>query len=163
MTLTQLLVPESVLCNSDASSKKHAIEILSKLLVRCDDELVADDVFCSLIERERLGCTALERGIAIPHARFDEATRPIGAFIKLAEAIEFDGSGDEPVDLIFGLIVPADAGDEAARDFAAITRRFAEPAFLERLRAARSSRELYEALTADDVEAAPRQVGAAAR
>lgn len=148
MNLHNFIQPESVLCNVDAGSRKHAIEIISKLLMRCDSTLSADEIFASLIERERLGCTAMENGIAIPHARFADATHPIGAFVRLSEAVEFDTPDDELVDLVFGLVVPEDAGDEDLEDFKLIMDRFSDVEFLQSLRGARTSKDLYLTLTA---------------
>jgi nitrogen PTS system EIIA component len=66
MTFKSLLQPGRVLSNVEARSKKHALDILSELLSSAAD-LDQGDVFQSLISREKLGCTAIENGIAIPH------------------------------------------------------------------------------------------------
>ena len=161
MDINEIVKPESVLCNAEAGSKKHAIEILSKMLARADASLSPEEIFSCLIERERLGCTALGAGTAIPHARFDEATTPIGALIQLTEPVEFDTPDDEPVDLIFGLIVPADIADEEADSFKAIMQRFRDPDYQAKLREARSSRELYDALRDYDAEPDTRVVSGA--
>lgn len=146
MNLSDLIKPESVLCNVDAGSKKHAIEILGKLLSRSDDSLSAEEIFSSLIDRERLGCTALGNGAAIPHARLAGVAEPVAAFVSLSDAVDFDTPDGEPVDLIFGLIVPEDTDETDVRDFETIMHRFSDPGFQESLRAARSSNDLFECL-----------------
>ena len=147
MNLHDIIKPESVLCNVDAGSKKYAIEILGKLLVRGDETLSGDEIFASLIERERLGCTALGNGAAMPHARIVGASAPVAAFLRLTEAVEFDTPDGEPVDLIFGMIVPQETDEDDVRDFEDIMRRFSDPEFQASLRSARSSNDLFERLT----------------
>ncbi len=64
MLLEEIINPDAVLCNAHARSKKHCLEILSELLVRSIPDISADDIFERLNERERLGCTSLEQGVA---------------------------------------------------------------------------------------------------
>ena len=69
MSLQEIIKPDGVLCNATARSKKHCLEILSELLTRNHEALNSNDVFECLVERERLGCTSLNRGAAFPHCR----------------------------------------------------------------------------------------------
>ena len=106
MLLEEIIKPDSVLCNAQARSKKHCLEILSELLVRSNPEIASEYIFASLIERERLGCTSLEKGVAFPHCRVEGLNNSTAALIKLSEPVDFDSPDDEPVDLILGLMVP---------------------------------------------------------
>ncbi|MDH3752110.1 MAG: PTS sugar transporter subunit IIA, partial [Gammaproteobacteria bacterium] len=112
MLLEEIIKPDSVLCNAHARSKKHCLEILSQLLVRSHPHIASEDIFGGLIERERLGCTSLDQGVAFPHCRVDGLDSSVGALIGLSEAVEFDSPDGEAVDLVFGLMVPAELGDE---------------------------------------------------
>ena len=62
MTLEEIIKPDGVLCNATARSKKHCLEILSELLVRSNPQIASDVIFRFLNERERLGCTGLDKG-----------------------------------------------------------------------------------------------------
>ena len=84
MNVADILSPDSVLCNAKARSKKHCLEILSELLVRPHPEQPVDEVFEKLIERERLGCTSLDLGVAFPHCRVDGIEHSTAAMIKLS-------------------------------------------------------------------------------
>ncbi len=145
MHFQELLQPDRVLCNAEAGSKKHALEVISKLLVRGNDTLATDDAFRALVERERLGCTALAAGVALPHARITTLDEPVGAFVRLSEPVEFDATDDEPVDLICGVLVPESFDNKDA--FARLVRTLSSPETSELLRACRTSGSLYEALT----------------
>lgn len=157
MYFQQLLQPDRVLCNAEAGSKKHALEVLSKLLVRSDEGLSTDDVFRALVDRERLGCTALAAGIALPHAKLANIDAPIGAFLRLSDAVDFDANDDEPVDLICGVLVPEQFTDKDS--FSRLVRTLSSADAGELLRACRTSGALFEALTGLE-QTAPYQVSA---
>ena len=146
MLLEELIQPDNVLCNAHARSKKHCLEILSELLVRGVPDIANDDVFEGLIERERLGCTSLDEGVAFPHCRVDGLRQSVAALIKLSEAVDFDAPDDEPVDLVFGLAVPADLDTENQNDIGDIADFLGDPELRERMRAAKTSEELYQTL-----------------
>lgn len=137
-----------MLCNAHARSKKHCLEILSELLVRSLPGISSDDIFASLIERERLGCTSLDQGVAFPHCRVEDLDTSVAALIKLSEAVEFDSPDGEAVDLVFGLLVPAEVGDEDHANISGIAELLGDNDLRTRLRAATSSSDLYEALCA---------------
>ncbi|NIV17047.1 MAG: PTS transporter subunit EIIA [Woeseiaceae bacterium] len=146
MKLEDLIQPESVLCNAQARSKKHCLEILSELLIRTVPDISSDDIFEGLIERERLGCTSLSKGVAFPHCRVVGLDDSVGALIKLSEAIDFHSPDDEPVDLVFGLAVPAELGSEHQQEISDIAEILGDVELRSRLRAATTSNELYEKL-----------------
>jgi PTS system nitrogen regulatory IIA component len=146
MLFEDIIQPDSVLCNAHARSKKHCLEILSELLVRSVPDIAHDDVFESLIERERLGCTSLDQGVAFPHCRVEGLDRSVAALIKLSEAVDFDSSDDEPVDLVFGLAVPADLDIERQADVGKIAEFLGDRDLRVRMRSATTSKELYATL-----------------
>lgn len=148
MSLAEIIKPDSVLCNAHARSKKHCLEILSELLVRPLTDIGAEDIFEGLIDRERIGCTSMTRGVAFPHCRVDGLDDSHGALVKLSEPIDFDAADGEPVDLVFGLLVPATLTDSDYADINMITNLLADEDLREHLRGARSSKELHEILLA---------------
>ncbi len=154
MSLTDTIKPDSVLCNAHARSKKHCLEILSELLVRSNPDLASETIFEGLIERERLGCTSLNKGLAFPHCRIEGLEESVAALIKLSEPVDFDSPDSEPVDLVFGMMVPSELTDEDRAEIKAVTAVLADEEFRGRLRAAKSSKDLYNALV-DGPAAAP--------
>ena len=146
MLLENIIKPDRVLCNANARSKKHCLEILSELLVRSHPEIASEDIFSSLIERERLGCTSLEQGVAFPHCRVEGLDAGVGALMKLSEPVEFDAQDGDAVDLVFGLMVPAEVGAEDQANIRSIAELLSDRELRARLREAKSSNELYETL-----------------
>ena len=146
MPLEQIIKPDGVLCNATARSKKHCLEILSELLVRSYPEISSDVIFRCLNDRERLGCTGLDRGAAFPHCRVEDVSVSTAALIKLSEPVDFDAADGEPVDLVFGMLVPTELDDSHYADIKMITRLMADEGLRSRLRSMNSSNDLYDAL-----------------
>jgi PTS system nitrogen regulatory IIA component len=161
MLLKEIIKPDGVLCNATARSKKHCLEILSELLVRSNPEIASDDIFRCLNERERLGCTGLDQGAAFPHCRVKGIETSNAALIKLSEPVDFDAADGEPVDLVFGMMVPTVLDDSHYADIKMITSILADDGLRARLRGMNSSSELYEALLNGSALVAPDQVHAA--
>ena len=60
-SLTEILVPERVLCREPCGSKKRALEIIARLVADSVPELDEDELLTSLNARERLGSGCLRR------------------------------------------------------------------------------------------------------
>ena len=146
MSLEKIIKTDGVLCNAMARSKKHCLEILSELLVRSNPDIASELIFECLVERERLGCTSLSKGAAFPHCRVDGIDRSNAALIKLSEPIDFDSSDGEPVDLIFGMMVPTELDDSHLADIKLVTQILSDEGLRARLRGMNSSNDLYDAL-----------------
>ena len=146
MLLEEIIKPDSVLCNAQARSKKHCLEILSELLVRPIPHLASEDIFGRLIERERLGCTSLEQGVAFPHCRVAGLDTNTAALIKLSEPVDFDSTDGELVDIVFGMIVPAEINESHHSNIRSIAELLGNPELRQKMRSASSSSELYDSL-----------------
>ena len=156
MNLEELVKPDSVLCNVSARSKKHCLEILSELLTRSNPDIANEEVFGGLIDRERLGCTCLDKGVAFPHCRMPGLQKSVGALMRLSGPVDFDSPDGQSVDLVFGLMVPEDIGQSELADIDMVTGLLCDSVLCARLRAASTSNELWEALIAGQVEQIPK-------
>ena len=146
MDITDLITGERIVCDSEVTSKKRVIEVLSELLATGQADLTARPIFDSLIGRERLGSTGLGHGVALPHGRFSQSQGAIGAFIKLKQGVDFDAIDRLPVDLVFGLLVPDHYTDEHLKILAYLAEMFSDRAFCQRLRETDSDQALFERL-----------------
>ncbi len=106
-----------------------------------------DTVLESLEERERLGSTGFGRGVAMPHARIDGIKRPLAAMMRLAEPVEFSAADGLPVELVFGLLSPAQAGASHLQALAAISRLVRDDSTQDALLAAPDAEALFGLLT----------------
>jgi PTS system nitrogen regulatory IIA component len=146
MLLEQIIKPDSVLCNAQARSKKHCLEILSELLVRSVPEIKSEDIFERLVERERLGCTSLDQGVAFPHCRVEGLDTTIAALIRLSEPVDFDSPDGELVDLVFGLMVPKEINESHQANIRSIADLLGDQTLRQKMRDATTSNELYDSL-----------------
>lgn len=140
--LDMLLHPGRVACNLDASSKKRIFEVAATAIAATVESLDEDTVYSQLLVREKLGSTGLGSGVAIPHCRVDGCESPVGCLFTLETAIDFDSPDDRPVDLLFILVVPAEATQEHLEILADLARRFSNEAYCTKLRTATSAAEL---------------------
>lgn len=146
MQLLDLLTPARVVASAHASGKKRLLEQLAQLLDERGTPESERAVFEALCKRERLGSTGLGRGIAIPHGRSSLIDHPVGAFVKLAEPLDFDAIDGTRVDLVFALVVPEHFTDQHLMFLAQLAEMFSDAALVARLRQARTAQQLYETL-----------------
>ncbi len=146
MKLSAILSPERVTSGVAVTSKKKALEELSKLLAQGAGKLSAQDIFNSLTSREKLGSTGLGHGVAIPHGRMPGVSGSVGAFLRLKHPVDYDAHDGQAVDLVFGLVVPAAATEEHLKHLAAIAEKFSDETFCKKMRSAKDDRALHDLL-----------------
>lgn len=146
MDLGDLLKPEGVFAALRIKNKKQALAELAAKAAAVTG-LSERSIFDTLLQRERLGSTAVGRGIAIPHARIPGLKRIATVFAQLDEPIDFDSPDGEPVDLVFVLLAPEQDGADHLKALARISRVLRDPPTLEKLRAARDRAALFSVLT----------------
>lgn len=142
MQVSELLELERISCNTHAASKKRVLEQLSELLADSQGDLTQIKVFDSLLSRERLGSTGLGHGVAIPHGRVKESDKTLLALIKLDQGIDYDAVDNQPVDLLFAMLVPEHSTDEHLQLLSQLAEMLSDPALVEQLRSATDSGSL---------------------
>ena len=153
VTLDQILAPERVRSNVPAASRKRTLEVLGEILASADPELSAQAIFDRLVARERLGSTGLGEGCALPHARAPGLDRTVAAFLRLRRGVDFDSPDHEPVDLVFGLLVPEESTDEHLEILAAIARVFSDEQVRSSIRSADEPTRIREVLVNNGISA----------
>jgi len=107
-------------------------------------------ILASLNEREQLGSTGFGQGVAIPHGKIEGLGRIYCLFARLAEPVDYKAIDGRPVDLVFLLLSPPDAGAEHLKALAAISRLTRHAPTLDKMRGARSRDALAAVLLAAD-------------
>lgn len=146
MNIEDILRAEFVLANVRATSKKQILQSLSQrwaVLHGVEPRLALD----KLLERERLGSTGVGRGIAIPHARIKGINSITGVFAQLSSPVDFDAVDDMPVDLVFMLFAPQDAGADHLKALARVSRLLRDVSMCDKLRQTANANALYALLT----------------
>ena len=147
MKLADILSAGRVATGVAVTSKKRALEEIAKLLAAGAPGVSQTDIVNSLSAREKLGSTGLGHGVAIPHGRMSGITASVGAFIRLKHPVDYDTHDGQPVDLIFGLLVPQHATGEHLQHLAAIAEKFSEDDFCASVHAAKDEAALLALLT----------------
>jgi PTS system nitrogen regulatory IIA component len=144
--IADLLTPRSVVAQLRAGNKRQVLQELARRAAAITG--IADRrIYEALAERERLGTTGIGTGVAVPHSRLSELTRFCGVFARLERPVPFEAIDDQPVDLVFLLLAPLDAGADHLKALARISRLLRDRAICEKLRGANSADALYALLT----------------
>lgn len=131
----------------DARDKTSLLDELARraaLALKVDEGRIK----AALEAREHLGSTGVGQGVAIPHARIDGLKQPFGMFARIEPAIAFGAIDNQPVDLVFLLLTPAQGSAGHLSALAAISRRLRDPATAAAIRAAANGGEIFDRLTA---------------
>lgn len=142
MDIEDLLATDLVFADFKASSKKQVLQSLSRRWAAAhniDDRLAFD----KLLERERLGSTGVGRGVAIPHARIEGLENITGVFARLSTPVDFDAVDDIPIDLVFMLFAPEDAGADHLKALARVSRLLRDSTICDKFRQTTDDSALY--------------------
>ena len=146
MEIADLLPPRGVIAHLRAGNKKQVLQEVARRAAAMTG--IADRrIFEVLSERERLGSTGIGRGIAIPHGKIEGLPRLYGLFARLDRPIPFEAVDDQPVDLLFVLLAPSEAGAEHLRALALVSRLLRDASTCQKLRGTDSADALYALLT----------------
>ena len=146
MQLGTILEHDAVKTISSCTSKKRLFHDLGEL-AEASYNLISTNVIDALIEREGLGPTGVGQGIALPHARLPELDRVVGLFLRLEKPLNFDAVDRQPVDLVFALLAPENAGVDHLKALALVSRTLRDDAVCAKLRANTNPDTLHTILT----------------
>jgi PTS system nitrogen regulatory IIA component len=141
MTISALLSPDRIFIDTDISSKKRLLEFIANT-VATQYDLPQSALYNNLLDRERLGSTGLGKGFAIPHARLVDLDSTIACFIRLNQPVNFEAPDDQPVDLVFTIIIPENATDEHLKILSSLAKIFSQSEVCEAIRNADSGEEV---------------------
>ena len=136
MELGDLIGRDCVVSSNNATSKKQVLEELAEISSKKTGVPVRD-IFDTLLQRERLGSTGVGNGIAIPHGKLANLPEMFGVFARLENPIDFDALDNLPVDIIFLLLAPENAGADHLKALARIARFMRDADMIKKLRQTR--------------------------
>jgi nitrogen PTS system EIIA component len=135
MGISDRLSAADVILDLDAASKQDALRRLAAeaagRLGRPEREVLG-----ALAARERLGSTALGRGVALPHARLAGNFPPLALLARLRRPVDFEARDDEPVDLVILVLWPGVSPEGFLPALSGIVGALRDPQVLRRLRRA---------------------------
>src|SRR3954451_15983843 len=154
MQLSDFLDFDAITTRLAGGNKRSLLQQLSNIAANRIG-VDAAEIHASVTEREQLGSTGFGQGVAIPHGKIEGLARIYGLFTRLSEPLDYKAIDGRPVDLVFLLLSPVDAGAEHLKALAAVSRVTRHAATLEKMRGARSRDALAAVLMgADERDAA---------
>lgn len=153
MSLTDIVAQNAIIPALKVNNKKQAIQELAARAAQLTG-LNERAILEVLMQREKLGSTAVGNGVAIPHGKLPQLGRLFGLFARLERPINFEALDNHPVDLIFLLLAPEGAGADHLKALARIARLLREPDTTRKLRELDSADAIYAVLTLPSASAA---------
>ncbi|MEI6897503.1 MAG: PTS IIA-like nitrogen regulatory protein PtsN [Psychromonas sp.] len=145
MKISELLDKESVFNQVSCSSKKSILEKISHIAAE-KLNIDAQQLFDSLIAREKIGSTGVGHGIAIPHVKIDSAYPATAIFMLCSSGIDYDSYDGNKVDILFAIFVPEDKCQEYLSALSEVSKKLLDKPYLRQLRKAKSNEDLYQLL-----------------
>jgi PTS system nitrogen regulatory IIA component len=145
MSIDELLDRRAITPRLSARSKRQALSLVAEAAARRFD-MDAGVVLDALLAREQAGSTGVGAGVAVPHAKLDGLDKMRGVFVRLEAPVDFDSVDGQPVDLLFALFAPPDAGSEHLRALARVARLLRQADLREQLRHARTTDAVHALL-----------------
>jgi len=147
MNISEFLSPADTLIGIRVSEKGKLLQELAHRAA-AKIRVPEQEIIAELLKREELGSTGMGNGVAIPHARFQKIAKPFGIIARLKQPIDFQAIDDQPVDIVFVLLLPTASEGEQLEALACVARKLREPSELAKLRKAKKASDLHAVLTA---------------
>jgi PTS system nitrogen regulatory IIA component len=144
--LSDLITVDRIDATLSVANKKALFQQLGNAASRRTG-LEAKEIVAALSERERIGSTGFGGGAAIPHGKIAGIPAVFGYFARLNSPIEFQSVDNLPVDLIFLLLSPPDAGADHLKALARVSRMLRDRDIVAKLRGARSRDAIFALLS----------------
>ncbi|MBM4336838.1 MAG: PTS sugar transporter subunit IIA [Deltaproteobacteria bacterium] len=150
MKLTDILVRDACRVDIRGRTKPEVLRELADALAGAIPRLDRSELYAMLLEREKLGTTAMGDGIAIPHARIEALDRVLAVFGLSRGGVDFDSLDGRPTHLFFLLVAPGREGSSHLLLLARLSRLLGIDGFRARLREVTSTDELFRAIEEEE-------------
>jgi PTS system nitrogen regulatory IIA component len=152
MRIVDFVRPELVIAELEASRKEQAIAELAAHLAARIPGLEKDVLALALMEREKLASTAIDQGVAIPHAKMRTISQLVACIGRKSAGIDFDSMDGRPTHLFFVLVAPENSTGVHLKALARISRLFRDPGFRQRMMEAPDAASLYQVIADEDAK-----------
>lgn len=153
MPLTDIVAQNAIIPALKVNNKKQAIQELAARAAGLTGQN-EKQVLEVLLQREKLGSTAVGNGVAIPHGKLPKLPHLFGMFARLERPVNFEALDGQPVDIIFLLLAPEGAGADHLKALARIARLLRDPETARKLRDLDSAEAIYSVLAMPSASAA---------
>lgn len=150
MKIADTLSKALILPSLAAKNKIDCLMEFAHAISKDHPELQKDEVANILMEREKLGSTGIQDGIAIPHGKFKGLEHTLILFARSLDGIDFQAFDSQPTQLFFVLLAPENATTEHLKLLARLSRLLKNIKLREKLLKANDAQALYQILCEED-------------
>lgn len=152
MRVVDILTEELIVAQLQSITKTDMLRELAGHLAARYPEIKAEQLTAVLLDRERLGTTAIGEGIAIPHGKLPGLKKVVAVFGRSLNGIDCHSLDGAPTKLFFLLVAPEDSAGVHLKALARVSRLLKDKAFRERLLLSDSQAELYRVICEEDAK-----------
>lgn len=150
MKIAELLQPEAINDDLQATGKKEVLEELTDSIMAVEDGLDRSELIRVLQERENLGSTGIGDSVAIPHGKLREIDRLLLSFGRSRSGVDFDSMDGKPAHLFFLLIAPEESVGIHLKTLARISKLLKDSRVRNKLMEASDSQEIYRIIVEEE-------------
>lgn len=145
ISVLEFFTRRAIIADLAAEGRDEAIKKLCE--AACEQEEIADTeaVYSGVLQRENSMGTAMEEGVAVPHARMSLLKRPVIVFGRSVSGIEWNSPDGKPANLIF-LILTSPEEDVQVQILALIAKALSNKTVRDAIMDAGDSRRIWEVL-----------------
>lgn len=151
MRLTDCLEIGSIIPNLRTNKKNAVLEEIVQCVAVRKDEIDPQHLLAVILEREKIGSTAIGEGVAIPHGKLPEVKQVFAAFARSRAGVDFDSQDGTPTHLFFLLVAPEESTSEHLEALARVSRLVKDPSFRESLMQAETADEIMGIIKTKDL------------
>lgn len=150
MKILDYLKKEWIIQDLKGTDKVSVLRELSEVLVKPCGVSSVDELLQILLEREKLGSTAIGDGVAIPHGRLKKLKNFFISFGRSFKGVNFDSIDGKPSQLFFLIIAPENSAVDNLKLISRIVTLLKDPSFRKRLIQAKSQNEIFQIISEED-------------
>lgn len=154
--LNDMLTDRHVMIDPDAGEIESLLRVMADRGAEVTG-LESNKIFSTVWARERIMHTALPNGLAVPHARLDELSKPTVILARSNRGVDFDAADGQNARLIFLLLTPTDQPETQLELLSLVAKTFDDEIVRARCLAATNATELRAVLNQAAAEEAASQ------
>ena len=150
MKLTDFLEVKTVITKLKSNTKQDVIKEIADNISHFHPNINNERLIEALFDRENLCSTALDSGVAVPHAKISGIAEIIIGFGRSLEGIAFESLDKKPTNFFITLIAPEDASGIHIGLLARISKIFRNQDLRSKLMICNSEEEIFQTITSED-------------
>ena len=150
MRITEFLKLEAVIPTLVARNKFEIITELAAVAAKTVPSISPARILEVLTEREKVGSTGMEKGVAIPHGRLPELQALTACFGVSREGVDFDARDGKPSHFFFVLLAPENSAGVHLKALSKVSRLFRSDSLRDAILAAPTATDIYSLIAQED-------------